>query len=200
MTASPLRAIGTFGLAAACALIPSTAALACDLPAGEAPPAAAPHATAAQAEAPAEAADLETQLQRARYATARYQDVWLAEADGYTMGESCIPGLGYHFVREVAEDQSQVAITEPNSIVYAPQEDGSLRLVAVGYVSKRPASLFGQDFDPPATLPYYTLHAWIWEENPEGTFEHINPNISCPGRQVPQAPEGEGEGEAPAGV
>jgi hypothetical protein len=107
----------------------------------------------------------------------------LAEADGYTMGEACIPGLGYHFVRGVAEGPEQLAITEPNSVVYAPQPDGSLKLVAVGYVSKRPASLLGQEFTPPATLPYYTLHAWVWEENPDGMFEHINPNITCPGRE-----------------
>ncbi|MGP3971931.1 hypothetical protein [Streptomyces sp. 6N223] len=193
MNTSPFRALGTSGLAAALALIPASAALAWDVPAGPAGDhhgtehgtQVAPHAGpyAGDKLGDDSGAAPEAQLREVRRATVRYQDVRLAEADGYTMGESCIPGLGYHFVREVAEGPEQLAITEPNSVVYAPQEDGSLKLVAVGYVSKRPASLLGQEFSPPAILPYYTLHAWAWEENPDGTFEHINPNITCPGKE-----------------
>ncbi|RBM06617.1 hypothetical protein [Streptomyces sp. PT12] len=190
MSRSSARALGTLGLAAAIALTPASAALASAAltePAAEAAgeshtTRAVPHQTDPS---------VETQLKRVRAATVRYQDVRLAEADGYTLGESCIPGLGYHFVRQVAESQEQLEITEPNSMLYVPQEDGSLKLAGVGYVSKREASLFGEELSPPSILPYYTLHAWVWEENPEGVFEHINPNISCPGKGagIP-APEG----------
>ncbi|MDT0319940.1 hypothetical protein [Streptomyces millisiae] len=178
MNGSSLRAVGALGLATALALTPASLALAEETPTGT------HHDEAGDGDdtGTEEAADLDAQLERVRRATARYQNVRLAEADGYTLGESCITGLGYHFVREVAESQEELAITEPNSMVYVPQEDGSLKLAAVGYVSKREASLFGEEFTPPATLPYYTLHAWVWEENPNGVFEHINPNISCPGR------------------
>lgn len=178
MNRSSLRALGALGLATALALTPAGLALARETPTDRA--AGSHHDVGDGDTAEEEATGLEAQLEQVRRATARYHDVRLAEADGYTLGESCIPGLGYHFVREVAESQEELAITEPNSVVYAPEPDGSLRLVAVGYVSKRAASLFGEKFTPPATLPYHTLHAWVWEENPNGVFEHINPNITCP--------------------
>ncbi|MEX2549894.1 MAG: hypothetical protein WD638_06695, partial [Nitriliruptoraceae bacterium] len=62
--------------------------------------------------------------------------------------------------------------------------DGQLRLVAVEYASWQPASLFGQTFAPPAGIgepgpPFYTLHAWIWQGNPDGVFAPFNPNVTC---------------------
>jgi hypothetical protein len=48
-----------------------------------------------------------------------------------------------------------------------------------------PPSLFGQTFNfTPAPnrygLPaFYSLHAWIWKNNPEGMFAMWNPDISC---------------------
>ncbi|RKN11563.1 hypothetical protein D7319_06445 [Streptomyces radicis] len=184
------------GLAAALTLTPTSAALASAALTGPTTEVAgeshAPHHTTdAPRAVPQDTGSVETQLKKVRAATVRYQDVRLAEADGYTLGESCIPGLGYHFVRQVAESQDELEITEPNSMLYVPQEDGSLKLAGVGYVSKREAALFGEELSPPSILPYYTLHAWVWEENPNGVFEHINPNISCPGKGtgIP-APEG----------
>jgi hypothetical protein len=183
MNRNPLRAFSTLGLAAALSLTSAGAALAWETPTKAADDTHVTEATPDAEQEKGERGDgrLEAQLKQVRRATARYQDVRLAEADGYTMGESCIPGLGYHFVREVAEGQEQLDITEPNSVLYAPQPDGSLKLVAVGYVSKRPATLFHQEFSKPSILPYYTLHAWAWEENPDGVFQHINPEITCPG-------------------
>jgi hypothetical protein len=184
MNGRPLRALSTLGLAAMLALTPAGVALAWGIPAepvGDSPDVHATPDTGPAIENPSDSRGVEEQLEEVRSATERYQDVRLAEADGYTMGESCIPGLGYHFVREVAEGQEQLEITEPNSVLYAPQPDGSLKLVGVGYVSKRAAVLFDEAFSPPSTLPYYTLHAWVWEENPDGVFEHINPNVTCPG-------------------
>ncbi len=183
MTTSPLRALSALTLATTLALAPASVALACQTPTTPADdtPVADDAAMASDTSDTATDPNLEAQLTQVRAATIRYEDVRLAEADGYTMGESCIPGLGYHFVRQVAEGQEQLDITEPNSLLYMPQEDGSLKLAAVTYVSKRAASLFGQEFTPPFTLPYYTLHVWVWEENPNGVFEHMNPNVTCPG-------------------
>jgi hypothetical protein len=45
--------------------------------------------------------------------------------------------------------------------------------------------LFGQMFqltDAPNRYglpPFYSLHAWIWKDNPAGTFEMWNPNVHC---------------------
>ena len=45
--------------------------------------------------------------------------------------------------------------------------------------------VFGQSFHlspPPAPgVPWnYELHAWIWVDNPSGTFEDWNPRVRCP--------------------
>jgi hypothetical protein len=45
--------------------------------------------------------------------------------------------------------------------------------------------LFGQRFnltDAPNRYglpPFYSLHAWIWQENPAGTFAMWNPSVHC---------------------
>ncbi|MBV9326757.1 MAG: hypothetical protein JO352_23605 [Chloroflexi bacterium] len=38
--------------------------------------------------------------------------------------------------------------------------------------------------------PFYSLHAWIWRDNPAGMFSMWNPDVSCVG------PEGADEGHA----
>lgn len=118
-----------------------------------------------------------------RDATARYQDVATAEADGYVQASACVPLMGSHYVRSVAASQEELEITQPNILVYESQPDGSLRLVAVEYASATPAVLFGRDFDAPPedAQPYahYTLHLWIWEENPAGLFSAGNPRLTC---------------------
>ncbi len=123
----------------------------------------------------------EAELAEVRRATARYHDVERAVADGYVRRSGCVPHMGYHYVRSVAGDASELQPTVPNILVYAPRGDGSLRLVAVEYASMKPATLFGRAFDPPHSggPPFHTLHAWIWQANPDGTFAALNRNISC---------------------
>jgi hypothetical protein len=72
--------------------------------------------------------------------------------------------------------------------------NGQLSLVAVEYVviqqqwdatHDSPPELFGQHFmlTPDGNrfgLPaFYSLHAWIWQNNPTGTFSMWNPTVSC---------------------
>ena len=33
--------------------------------------------------------------------------------------------------------------------------------------------------DPPANGLPYTLHAWVWKNNPAGTFAAFNPTAHC---------------------
>jgi hypothetical protein len=48
-----------------------------------------------------------------------------------------------------------------------------------------PPMLFGHEFnftDAPNRYglpPFYSLHAWVWKDNPAGTFEMWNPNVDC---------------------
>ena len=123
------------------------------------------------------------QLAQVRAATAQYHDVSQALADGYAQASGCVPGMGFHYVRSIAAGQSDLNTTVPNVLVYAPRPDGSLRLVAVEYASWSPASLFDTAFASPGGggPPFHTLHAWVWQANPDGIFAPFNPNILCPG-------------------
>jgi hypothetical protein len=145
-------------------------------------------------------------LDRVRHATARYHDLDVAQANGYGLlldadGIACIdmPGLGamgVHYVNGDLVGDGRVVATRPEAMVYRPDRHGRLRLAAVEYVvfqsawdatHNRPPSLFGRRFDVTASpnrygLPaFYSLHAWVWQRNPAGTFAMWNPRVTCAG-------------------
>jgi hypothetical protein len=80
-------------------------------------------------------------------------------------------------------------------LVYAPQPDGSLKLVALEYYKadkdQLPATagdrprLFRTLFDGPMDGHYpgmpihYDVHVWIWQKNELGRFAAFNPGVSC---------------------
>ena len=90
---------------------------------------------------------------------------------------------------------------QPAILIYEPQADGSLALVAVENLvfikaweaagNKAPPSFHGKAFDrmadDPATPadeahmfePHYDLHVWLYRDNPNGMFAQFNPNVSC---------------------
>lgn len=134
-----------------------------------------------------------------RLETARYHDLSIAIEDGFVPfaldgGEqpTCFDGpdggMGVHYVRNVDEE---VERNGPEAMVYELTPNGRHRLVAVEYVvpadvveadtaAGRPQVL-GQPLHKHATLPLYVLHAWIWEENPDGMFADFNPRVgACP--------------------
>ena len=146
-------------------------------------------------------------LQLARAATARFNSIEQAEAAGYGLPpegplHECIssltgPGaMGFHLINGNLLD-TIVDPTQPEALVYAPDRNGNLKLVALEYVvfqepwqeafgpDAMAPMLFGEMFmETPSPNRYeipafYALHAWIWEENPAGTFEGFNPNVSC---------------------
>jgi hypothetical protein len=51
--------------------------------------------------------------------------------------------------------------------------------------SPAPPMLFGHEFDFTAAPnryglpPFYSLHAWVWKDNPAGPFETWNPSVHC---------------------
>ena len=126
-------------------------------------------------------------LAQVRAATAHYHSVEAAVADGYVSDGHCVPQMGYHFQRGLAMSQGELDPTRPEILVYAPRGDGSLRLVAVEYAAHAGVdspTLLGQAFHPPAPAgtpgpPFQTLHAWVWQGNPDGTFAAFNPNVDC---------------------
>jgi hypothetical protein len=58
--------------------------------------------------------------------------------------------------------------------------------------------LFGRRFDLTTSpnrygLPaFYSLHAWVWRDNPAGTFAMWNPRVHCPGVHEPKGGHGHG--------
>lgn len=131
--------------------------------------------------ASASTAGTSRELSEVRRTTARYHDQEQARAAGYQPGSPCVPHMGFHYVRSIAASGDELDLTAPNILVYAPQPNGQLKLVAVEYASRSPASLFDRPFEPPTQggPPFYTLHAWIWQANPDGMFTAHNPRISC---------------------
>jgi hypothetical protein len=142
-------------------------------------------------------------LAAARAATAKFHDFDVALADGRfelrdAAGIACIDdpagGMGIHYVKGSIVGDGAVDATNPEAVIYEPEADGRMRLVAVEYVvfqadwdanhASKP-SLFGMEFTAVGAdnryglPPFYELHAWIWKNNPNGMFEDWNPNVSC---------------------
>jgi hypothetical protein len=75
---------------------------------------------------------------------------------------------------------------KPELLLYEPQKNGRLRLVAVEYVvpftawtQADPPSLHGLTFAANQTFQVWALHAWVWRHNPAGTFADWNPTVNC---------------------
>jgi len=144
-------------------------------------------------------------LSTARAATAGYHRLTVAADAGYGLltdaaGIACIDkpgagGMGIHYANGALVGDAAVDAATPEVLVYEPEPNGRLRLVAVEYVvfqaawdeaHSAPPSLFGQEFEliPAGNRyglpPFYELHAWIWKHNPRGMFDDWNPRVSCP--------------------
>ena len=93
-------------------------------------------------------------------------------------------GMGYHYVNtELLDDKLDVA--KPEALLYEPEANGQLRLVAVEYVipaaawtSSEPPELFGQKLVLNA-FNLWALHVWAWENNPSGIYANWNPRVNC---------------------
>jgi hypothetical protein len=93
--------------------------------------------------------------------------------------------MGFHYGKGALIDANVNALA-PEVVMYEPASNGQLRLVGVEYVvpfsartSSTPPTLYGQSFQRNETFQVWALHAWIWKENPRGTFASWNPNVSC---------------------
>lgn len=167
----------------------------------------------------------EPTLQEIRTATKKYMDVNVALADGYIadpmnicematmMGRPAEDGgMGIHYFRP---DLLGITATEPRVdgmgthtdflqpavLIYEPQADGSMELIAVENLVFRkawhaagndsPPSFHGVAYDHMVDNPnteldeahmfeeHYDRHVWVYRENPNGVFTPFNPNVSC---------------------
>ena len=185
----------------------------------------APEATAPTAvQLPAK--PTEPTLEQVRAATERFRDVKVALAEGYErdptdicetaelMGQPAHLGaMGIHFAhpgrlgfRQGATDRADgngthTDFLSPGVLIYEPQTDGTLQLVAVENLvflkswedagNKAPPTFQGVAYDrmvdDPATKvdeahmfePHYDRHVWLYRDNPNGIFAQFNPNVNC---------------------
>jgi len=146
------------------------------------------------------------ELAEVRRATAQFHRVEAAVEAGYELGyvngagtriiSGCIQhptagAMGFHYFNKELVDDLEVDLLKPEGLVYAPQPNGKLKLVAVEWVVP------GEFANPPgvAVAPtvlgldmhilvpavgWYIQHAWVWSHNPSGMFEDWSPEVVCP--------------------
>ena len=138
-------------------------------------------------------------LQIVRTANARFQNVALAQAEGYVLQFGCVTGddsgaMGLHYVNGNYVNSGIIDPTHPQIVIYEPQPDGTKKLIGIDFLliadqwnatHSSPPELMGQLFHYfPAPnrfgLPaFYTLHVWAWKDNPKGAFVNWHPKVSC---------------------
>ena len=168
----------------------------------------------------------EPDLDSVRAAAERFRDVKVALAEGYVrdpmnvcvtaeeMGQPASDGaMGVHYFRpdllgisappnpRVDGTGTHMDFLKPSILIYEPQADGSMALVAVENLvfaraweaagNKTPPSFHGVAFeqmaDDPATPldeahmfePHYDRHIWLFRDNPSGVFAPFNPAVTC---------------------
>jgi hypothetical protein len=152
--------------------------------------------TQARASAQASFAEVKT-------ATAGYRNVaWATEA-GYQVlddakGVICIAntteGIGTQYIDPARLKDATIDPRHPEGLLYDSMGAGRLRLNGVEYIVDQakwdaahvlPPRLFGRWFQlNPAgnrygVASFYELRAWIWSDNPLGTFNPWNSKVTC---------------------
>lgn len=139
-------------------------------------------------------------IKTVRDATARFQDVSLAKAEGYSLLFGCVSGpdegaMGMHFVNAEILNSGIIDPRHPQILLYEPQPNGRLKLTGADFLvfasswdaahPNDPPQIMGQlfqFFDAPNRFglpPFYTLHVWAWKSNPNGSFVNWNPKVTC---------------------
>jgi hypothetical protein len=178
-------------LAGAALLLCPLVGTGCDEPttAATASAASLPQAAASQAGL---GASVNRDLAALRAATAQFHDFDKAAAAGWSakitgcMELAGAGGMGFHYGNVGLIDGS-VQVDRPELLLYEPEKNGRLRLVAVEYIipytfhsrDAEPPVLFGQQFQQNDTFQLWGLHAWVWEDNPSGMFANWNPRVGC---------------------
>jgi hypothetical protein len=168
----------------------------------------------------------EPSLEEIRALTAKYQDVNVALSEGFIRdpGNMCetaemmgrskeLGAMGIHFFRpdmlgisappnpRVDGNGTHTDFRKPAILIYEPQADGSLKLVAVENLvfakawheagNEKPPSFHGVVYDSMKDNTdtaideahmfeaHYDRHIWLYRDNPTGVFAQFNPKVSC---------------------
>jgi hypothetical protein len=132
------------------------------------------------------------ELGHLRSVIGRFQNIEAARNAEYTvpltgcMVDPTLGGMGFHFGKGSAID-GVVNELEPEALLYEPEKNGRLKLVAVEFLVPYTAAprsgpaprAFGLDFKQNDVFQVWALHAWIFDHNPSGMFADWNPNVNC---------------------
>jgi hypothetical protein len=122
------------------------------------------------------------ELQQARSATAKYQDINNAIADGYQDIAVDVENMGHHFMK-LSLVNGTFDIRHPQILVYNKDRKGRQQLVAVEYAvplsDPQPEGFYGDSdvWDGNTGFGLWLLHAWVWYFNPDGVFAPFNPRV-----------------------
>jgi hypothetical protein len=135
--------------------------------------------------------NINRELASLRRATAPFHNFKKADEAGYK--ERITPcwyhnelgAMGYHYANLEFLNGS-VNLLEPEALMYEPNSNGQLNLVGLEYIvpieaweGEEEPMLLGQKFHTNEGLGLYTLHIWLWRQNPAGMFADWNPKVSC---------------------
>jgi hypothetical protein len=128
------------------------------------------------------------ELQQVKAATAKYQNINNAFADNYGNDPIVVlPNMGYHFLKAPLVNQV-FDMKKPAILVYNKKDNGKFELVAVEYAvpidpqstNTPPEGFTGNDDEwdfNTLNTGWWTLHAWVWKNNPDGVFKPMNPLV-----------------------
>lgn len=132
------------------------------------------------------------QLAALRRATAPFHNIDKAiQADYDTPLTPCwyhseLGAMGYHYGNIDLVENGEVELLKPEALMYEPGPGGHYRLVGLEYIVPVAAwegannpTLLGQEFHHNEGLGLYTLHIWLWKNNPAGLFANWNPKVTC---------------------
>lgn len=150
------------------------------------------HASAKSGDGSSNGPDVSKWLAGLRRTTAPFHRIEAAEEAGWdTSLTPCLElpgtgGMGYHYGNVDLIDGVAESLA-PEVLVYEPEKNGRLRLVAVEFIvpyALQPAdgpapSLHGVDFHHNDGAGLWVLHVWLWKNNPTGIFMDWNPTVSC---------------------
>ncbi len=163
-------------------------------------------------------------LDAMRASVEKYKDINVALADGYISPDNhCVSAegeglpaelgaMGIHYIHpallkitatapRVDGESTYTDWSQPSVLIYEPQEDGTLELVAVEnlvFEAAWNAAAAGEELvlngrawdhmaDDPSTsgdeahgfMPHYDQHVWLFRENPMGELMPFNPDVTC---------------------
>jgi hypothetical protein len=181
-------------------------------------------------------AEREPTFDEVRLIAEKYRNVDVAKAEGYTTDNKCVTAemlgqpaelgaMGLHYVRRdmlglppkpsppgsgrVSGSGTHTDFRKPAMLVYEPQPDGSLQLVAVENLvfaaawhakSDAPPTFHGRTYpllkDDPRTQvdeahgwePHFEQHLWVFRDNPNGAYSPFNPKVTCKYNRAPAPP------------